>query len=130
MLLSSGSTESDPEEQVGDDDDSDVISMGDDSFLNPESASIEMDIRRILQANVSCNSSARDLVIAMMGLNRTLGTMAAIAINQSDNKKICVEASSTATVTASCERMLRAISSYSFIEKYAFQAQEDSADED
>jgi hypothetical protein len=110
----------------------DVIAKGaafamanEDGYMQPASAEAEMMIRQVLSFNIHSGATAKDIVISLMGLSRSLGTMASITARDTDDKQTCMEATSTIAVAATCEKMLRSITGFRFIENYSFHGQDE-----
>lgn len=101
-----------------------------DGYIRPSAAESEKIIRDIVSQNIHEGSEAKNLVIGIMGLCRALNTMASAALQASDKKNLCCEASGVIAVTSTCERMIRSLTGFQFVESYRFLGQGDSDDED
>lgn len=137
LMINGDETESSSEEEELDPDDEPDLSDSvfspheqEDSYIKPSSAEAEQIIRSILSQNISEGAEAKNLAVGIMGLCRTLNTMASAALQSSDNKSICCEASGVIAITSTCERMMRSLTGFRFVENYRFLGQEDFEDDD
>lgn len=137
LMIGGEETESLSEEDEFDPEDepdlaSSVLSphQDEDGYIKPSSAEAEQIIRSILTQNISEGAEAKNLVVGIMGLCRTLNTMASAALQSSDNKSICCEASGVIAITSTCERMVRSLTGFRFVENYKFLGGDDFDDED
>lgn len=102
----------------------------DDGYLRPASAESEQIIREIVSQHIEGGAQAKNIVIGVMGMCRALNTMASAVVQASNNKTLCCEAAGIIAVTSTCERMLRSVTAFDFIEKYQFIEPSPSDDED
>lgn len=94
--------------------------MEKDNYVTPSAAEAEMMIRDIVGCSINEKSEAKNIAIGIMGLCRSLNTIATMALEDSDNKHLCSEAASTIAVASTCERMIRSITGFYLIENYMF----------
>lgn len=85
-----------------------------------EALNREQVIREIVMACVAEGTSAETLQVNMLGLCRSLGAMSQMVAEQSRNKGLCMEAAGVLAVTASCEKMLKSVSTFNLIRRYRF----------
>jgi hypothetical protein len=89
-------------------------------YIHPSSVESEMAIRQVLELNMKQEAKAKDLVIGMMGLSRSLGTMAHITVHSAGDRRICSEAMNTVYIASQCEMMMRSLTGLQFIQSYSF----------
>jgi len=89
-------------------------------YIHPSSVESEMTIRQVLELNMKQEAKAKDLVVGMMGLSRSLGTMAHITVHSTRDRRICSEAMNTVYIASQCEMMMRSLTGSHFIQNYSF----------
>jgi len=121
-------SEADEEEEVVVPDPRYAPNMND--YIHPSSVESEMTIRQVLELNMKQEAKAKDLVIGMMGLSRSLGTMAHITVHSAGDRRICSEAMNTVYIASQCEMMMRSLTGLQFIQSYSFLNQGPSDDQE
>ena len=114
-----------------DDEDEDLLAIDEenaDDAIDAEALSKEQSIRSIVAGCINDELEAESIRISAVGLCRSLGAIAQLAVEESQHKQTCMEAAGVIAVTTSCERMLRSVSGFKLIRNYRFSKSSEDSD--